>query len=129
MKGSETSGLAGTAAVFYAQQLLEHASRNPPSAAASTGMGMHTIGVFCGMNVLEHPDHYFEPHRPVLVHRRGTPWLTLMPDRRDNRAVYVSDMGRAPARATRPRNCRERRTFDRIQPDAAAANRSNPRRR
>jgi copper chaperone NosL len=62
------------------------------------------IGVFCGMNVLEHPG----PKGQIITAGRIDPFwftsardavaFTLMPDQpRDIRAVYVSDMGRAPS--------------------------------
>lgn len=62
------------------------------------------MGVFCGMNLIEHPG----PKGQILIDSRIDPYwfssardaiaFTLMPDQpRDIRAVYVSDMGRAPS--------------------------------
>jgi copper chaperone NosL len=60
------------------------------------------MGVFCGMNLLEHPG----PKGQIITKNRIDPFwftsvrdtvaFTLMPDEpRDIRAIYVSDMGRA----------------------------------
>ncbi|MBE0689978.1 MAG: nitrous oxide reductase accessory protein NosL, partial [Anaerolineae bacterium] len=62
------------------------------------------LGVFCGMNVLEHPG----PKGQIITASRIDPYwftsvrdtvaFTLMPDQpRDIRAIYVSDMGVAPS--------------------------------
>ena len=62
------------------------------------------LGVFCGMNVLEHPG----PKGQIITASRIDPYwftsvrdtvaFTLMPDQpRDIRAIYVSDMGAAPS--------------------------------
>jgi copper chaperone NosL len=62
------------------------------------------MGVFCGMNVLEHPG----PKGQIITASRIDPYwftsvrdtvaFTLMPDQpRDIRAIYVSDMARAPS--------------------------------
>ena len=61
------------------------------------------MGVFCGMNVLEHPG----PKGQIITASRIDPYwftsvrdtvaFTLMPDQpRDIRAIYVSDMAAAP---------------------------------
>ncbi|MHC2411751.1 nitrous oxide reductase accessory protein NosL [Bradyrhizobium diazoefficiens] len=71
----------------------------PPAALNSDAMG-----VFCGMNVLEHPG----PKGQIITASRIDPYwftsvrdtvaFTLMPDQpRDIRAIYVSDMARAPS--------------------------------
>ena len=71
----------------------------PPVALNSDAMG-----VFCGMNVLEHPG----PKGQIITASRIDPYwftsvrdavaFTLMPDQpRDIRAIYVSDMARAPS--------------------------------
>jgi copper chaperone NosL len=71
----------------------------PPAALTSDAMG-----VFCGMNVLEHPG----PKGQIITASRIDPYwftsvrdtvaFTLMPDQpRDIRAIYVSDMARAPS--------------------------------
>ena len=62
------------------------------------------MGVFCGMNLLEHPG----PKGQIITRGRIDPFwftsvrdtvaFTLMPDQpRDIRAIYVSDMARAPS--------------------------------
>lgn len=62
------------------------------------------MGVFCGMNLLEHPG----PKGQIITGSRIDPFwftsvrdtvaFTLMPDQpRDIRVVYVSDMARAPS--------------------------------
>jgi copper chaperone NosL len=69
----------------------------PPAALTSEAMG-----VFCGMNLLEHPG----PKGQIITGSRIDPFwftsvrdtvaFTLMPDQpRDIRAIYVSDMARA----------------------------------
>ena len=71
----------------------------PPVALNSDAMG-----VFCGMNVLEHPG----PKGQIITASRVDPYwftsvrdtvaFTLMPDQpRDIRAIYVSDMAHAPS--------------------------------
>jgi copper chaperone NosL len=71
----------------------------PPAALTSDAMG-----VFCGMNVLEHPG----PKGQIITASRIDPYwftsvrdavaFTLMADQpRDIRAIYVSDMARAPS--------------------------------
>ena len=70
---------------------------SPPVALTSDAMG-----VFCGMNLLEHPG----PKGQIITASRIDPFwftsvrdtvaFTLMPDQpRDIRAIYVSDMARA----------------------------------
>ena len=72
-----------------------------PPAVALNGDAM---GVFCGMNELEHPG----PKGQIITKSRIDPYwftsardavaFTLMPDQpRDIRAIYVSDMARAPS--------------------------------
>jgi len=72
----------------------------PPPTALTTD----AMGVFCGMNVLEHPG----PKGQIITTSRIDPYwftsvrdavaFTLMPDQpRDIRAIYVSDMARAPS--------------------------------
>jgi copper chaperone NosL len=62
------------------------------------------MGVFCGMNLMEHPG----PKGQIITASRIDPYwftsvrdtvaFTLMPDQpRDIRAIYVSDMARAPS--------------------------------
>jgi copper chaperone NosL len=62
------------------------------------------MGVFCGMNLMEHSG----PKGQIITKSRIDPFwfssardtvaFTLMPDQpRDIRAIYVSDMGRAPS--------------------------------
>ncbi|CAL8971274.1 hypothetical protein RHODGE_RHODGE_04685 [Rhodoplanes serenus] len=79
----------------------ERAAAPPPPPQALTAAA---IGRYCGMNVLEHPG----PKAQILLDSRIDPvWFssardavafTMMPDEpRDIRAVYVSDMGRAPS--------------------------------
>ncbi|MFG3593273.1 nitrous oxide reductase accessory protein NosL [Bradyrhizobium sp. RDI18] len=71
----------------------------PPVALTSDAMG-----VFCGMNLLEHPG----PKGQIITTGRIDPFwftsvrdtvaFTLMPDQpRDIKAIYVSDMARAPS--------------------------------
>jgi copper chaperone NosL len=71
----------------------------PPVALTSDAMG-----VFCGMNLLEHPG----PKGQIITSSRIDPFwftsvrdtvaFTRMPDQpRDIRAIYVSDMARAPS--------------------------------
>jgi copper chaperone NosL len=72
----------------------------PPPVALSRD----AMGVFCGMNLLEHPG----PKGQIITASRLDPFwftsvrdtvaFTLMPDQpRDIRAIYVSDMARAPS--------------------------------
>lgn len=78
----------------------EDKSKSAPPPVALTGDAM---GVFCGMNVLEHPG----PKGQIITASRIDPYwftsardavaFTLMPDQpRDIRAIYVSDMAAAP---------------------------------
>lgn len=72
------------------------------SAPPPVALNSEAMGVFCGMNVLEHPG----PKGQVITASRIDPYwftsvrdtvaFTLMPDQpRDIRAIYVSDMGAA----------------------------------
>jgi copper chaperone NosL len=89
---------------FIAAILLAGCNRDagdsvvPPPAALNS----EAMGVFCGMNVLEHPG----PKGQIITASRIDPFwftsvrdtvaFTLMPDQpRDVRAIYVSDMARA----------------------------------
>lgn len=94
------------ACAFMATLLLAGCNENaadsvipPPVALTSNAMGE-----FCGMNLLEHPG----PKGQIIAASRLDPFwftsvrdtvaFTLMPDQpRDIRAVYVSDMARAPS--------------------------------
>lgn len=73
----------------------------PPPPAALTSDAM---GVFCGMNLIEHPG----PKGQIITRSRIDPFwfssvrdtaaFTMLPEQpRDIRAIYVSDMGRAPS--------------------------------
>ncbi|MCC7281847.1 MAG: nitrous oxide reductase accessory protein NosL [Acetobacteraceae bacterium] len=72
----------------------------PPPAALTAD----AVGLFCGMNLVEHPG----PKGQIITRSglapfwfssvRDTVAFTLLPDQpRDIRAIYVSDMGRAPS--------------------------------
>jgi copper chaperone NosL len=72
----------------------------PPPVA----LNADAMGVFCGMNLMEHPG----PKGQIITKSRIDPFwfssvrdtvaFTLMPDQpRDIRAIYVSDMARAPS--------------------------------
>lgn len=72
----------------------------PPPVA----LDANAMGVFCGMNLVEHPG----PKGQIITASRIDPYwfssardavaFTLMPDQpRDIRAIYVSDMGKAPS--------------------------------
>jgi copper chaperone NosL len=87
------------AAVFLAGCNQDPANSVVPPPAALTSDAM---GVFCGMNLLEHPG----PKGQIITASRIDPFwftsvrdtvaFTLMPDQpRDIRAIYVSDMSRA----------------------------------
>ena len=80
-------------------QEAAHSVAPPPVALNSDAMG-----VFCGMNLLEQPG----PKGQIITAGRIDPFwfssvrdtvaFTLMPDQpRDIRAIYVSDMARAPS--------------------------------
>ncbi|WP_322516766.1 nitrous oxide reductase accessory protein NosL [Rhodopseudomonas palustris] len=67
-------------------------------------LNAEAMGVFCGMNLMEHPG----PKGQIITASRIDPFwfssvrdtvaFTLMPDQpRDIRAIYVSDMARAPS--------------------------------
>lgn len=71
---------------------------------APVALDASAMGVFCGMNLIEHPG----PKGQIITASRIDPYwfssardavaFTLMPDQpRDIRAIYVSDMGRAPS--------------------------------
>ena len=75
-------------------------SAMPPPVA----LNADAMGVFCGMNLMEHPG----PKGQIMTGGRIDPFwftsvrdtvaFTLMPDQpRDIRAIYVSDMARAPS--------------------------------
>jgi copper chaperone NosL len=77
------------------------ANTAPPPPVA---LNQDAMGVFCGMNLLEHPG----PKGQIITAGRMDPFwftsvrdtkaFTLMPDQpRDIRAIYVSDMARAPS--------------------------------
>lgn len=79
----------------------DEATSTPPPPVA---LNSEAMGLFCGMNVLEHPG----PKGQILTASRIDPYwftsvrdtvaFTLMPDQpRDIRAIYVSDMGAAPS--------------------------------
>jgi copper chaperone NosL len=89
------------ATIFLAgcNQEADNSIAPPPAALNSDAMG-----VFCGMNLLEHPG----PKGQIITAGRIDPFwfssvrdtvaFTLMPDQpRDIRAIYVSDMARAPS--------------------------------
>jgi copper chaperone NosL len=87
--------------------LLGGCNQNENASAAlppPVALDSQAMGVFCGMNVLEHPG----PKGQIIVGSRIDPFwftsardavaFTLMPDQpRDIRAIYVSDMGHAPS--------------------------------
>ncbi len=86
------------AATLAACNQDETKSAPPPPVALNS----EAMGVFCGMNVLEHPG----PKGQIITASRLDPYwftsvrdtvaFTLMPDQpRDIRAIYVSDMGTA----------------------------------
>jgi len=71
---------------------------------APGSMTVEDIGHYCGMNVLEHPGpkgHIFVASlmEPVWFSSvRDTIGFTMLPDEpKDIRAIYVSDMGKAPS--------------------------------
>ncbi len=89
------------AAIFLPGCNQDAANSVIPPAFALTSDAM---GVFCGMNLLEHPG----PKGQIITASRMDPFwftsvrdtvaFTLMPDQpRDIRAIYVSDMARAPS--------------------------------
>jgi copper chaperone NosL len=92
--------IAAVALTLAACNQDETKSAPPPPAALNS----EAMGVFCGMNVLEHPG----PKGQIITASRIDPYwftsvrdtvaFTLMPDQpRDIRAIYVSDMGAAPS--------------------------------
>jgi copper chaperone NosL len=94
--------LAAVAATIFLTGCNQDAANSavpPPVALNSDAMG-----VFCGMNLLEHPG----PKGQIITRGRIDPFwftsvrdtvaFTLMPDQpRDIRAIYVSDMSLAPS--------------------------------
>ncbi|MBN8969974.1 MAG: nitrous oxide reductase accessory protein NosL [Rhizobiales bacterium] len=93
-------GVAVFALTLAACNQDESKSAPPPPAALNS----EAMGVFCGMNVLEHPG----PKGQIITASRIDPYwftsvrdtvaFTLMPDQpRDIRAIYVSDMAAAPS--------------------------------
>ncbi|EFI49994.1 nitrous oxide reductase accessory protein NosL [Afipia sp. 1NLS2] len=91
--------IAAVAITLAACNQDESASAPPPISLKDDA-----LGVFCGMNVLEHPG----PKGQIITASRIDPYwftsvrdtvaFTLMPDQpRDIRAIYVSDMGVAPS--------------------------------
>lgn len=92
--------IAAVAITLAACNQDEKASAPPPPVSLKDD----ALGVFCGMNVLEHPG----PKGQIITASRIDPYwftsvrdtvaFTLMPDQpRDIRAIYVSDMGAAPS--------------------------------
>lgn len=90
--------IAAVALTLAACNQDETKSAPPPPAALNS----EAMGVFCGMNLLEHPG----PKGQIITASRIDPYwfssvrdtvaFTLMPDQpRDIRAIYVSDMGAA----------------------------------
>jgi len=89
------------AVIFLSECNQDAANTAAPPPVALTRDAM---GVFCGMNLLEHPG----PKGQIITASRIDPFwftsvrdtvaFTLMPDQpRDIRAIYVSDMARAPS--------------------------------
>lgn len=89
---------------FAATILLAGCNQDPASSVAPPPVALNSdaMGVFCGMNLLEHPG----PKGQIITASRIDPFwftsvrdtvaFTLMPDQpRDIRAIYVSDMGQA----------------------------------
>ena len=83
---------------------LSGCNQDPASSVAPPPVALNSdaMGVFCGMNLLEHPG----PKGQIITASRIDPFwftsvrdtvaFTLMPDQpRDIRAIYVSDMARA----------------------------------
>ncbi len=93
-------GVAALALTLAACNQNETVSTPPPPVTLNS----EAMGVFCGMNVLEHPG----PKGQIITASRLDPYwftsvrdtvaFTLMPDQpRDIRAIYVSDMAAAPS--------------------------------
>jgi copper chaperone NosL len=91
---------------FVAVVILTGCNRDAGDATLPPPIALNSdaMGVFCGMNMLEHPG----PKGQIITASRIDPFwftsvrdtvaFTLMPDQpRDIRAIYVSDMGRAPS--------------------------------
>jgi copper chaperone NosL len=92
--------------ILMAAILLQGCNQDATSSAVPppVALGSDAMGVFCGMNLLEHPG----PKGQIITASRIDPFwftsvrdtvaFTLMPDQpRDIRAIYVSDMARAPS--------------------------------
>jgi copper chaperone NosL len=90
--------------VIIAALLLPGCNQDAANAVAPPPVALNqdAMGVFCGMNLLEHPG----PKGQIITASRIDPYwftsvrdtkaFTLMPDQpRDIRAIYVSDMARA----------------------------------
>ena len=90
--------------VLIAAILLPGCNQDPASSVVPPPVALNgdAMGVFCGMNLLEHPG----PKGQIITTSRIDPFwftsvrdtvaFTLMPDQpRDIRAIYVSDMARA----------------------------------
>ena len=93
-------GVAALALTLAACNQNETVSTPPPPVTLNS----EAMGVFCGMNVLEHPG----PKGQIITASRLDPYwftsvrdtvaFTLMPDQpRDIRAIYVSDRAAAPS--------------------------------
>ena len=93
--------VAVVAAIFLTGCNQDAANSIPPPPIA---LSSDAMGVFCGMNLLEHPG----PKGQIITRGRIDPFwftsvrdtvaFTLMPDQpRDIRAIYVSDMAQAPS--------------------------------
>jgi copper chaperone NosL len=91
---------------LVAALMLAGCNQEPSQSAMPPPVALNSdaMGVFCGMNLLEHPG----PKGQILTGSRIDPFwftsvrdtvaFTLMPDQpRDIRAIYVSDMARAPS--------------------------------
>jgi copper chaperone NosL len=92
-------GLAAVVVLAGCKQEAANAPLPPP-----VTLNADAMGVFCGMNLMEHPG----PKGQIITASRIDPFwfssvrdtvaFTLMPDQpRDIRAIYVSDMARAPS--------------------------------
>jgi copper chaperone NosL len=92
------------ACAFIAAVVLAGCNQDVATATAPPPVALNAeaMGVFCGMNLLEHPG----PKGQIITGSRIDPFwfssvrdtvaFTLMPDQpRDIRAIYVSDMAKA----------------------------------
>jgi copper chaperone NosL len=92
------------ACAFIAAVILAGCNQEagPATAPPPVALNAEAMGVFCGMNLLEHPG----PKGQIITGSRIDPFwfssvrdtvaFTLMPDQpRDIRAIYVSDMAMA----------------------------------